>query len=208
MDSALGFCKSDLTIIFLWERGFFLSCFRAAKPAKKHMNLSKGKVLLGRVNLFLAVCLKLLGVNISELLLSVSCCFVWRFAWLPFCVFFSTCSNLTVFSSFSPLQALKLTRDVEREPFAKSAVSKWTVILFTAYDLCEPCIIFLMKQTVNRPLTGVKNLLFFLPLFLFFFLFLLEIELILQYAKSSFSGMAKHLRWKQCSAPSCWEHTV
>lgn len=66
-------------------------------------------------------------------------------------------------------QALKLTRDVEREPFAKSAVSKWTVILFTAYDLCEPCIIFLMKQTVNRPLTGVKNLLFFLPLFLFSF---------------------------------------
>lgn len=99
-----------------------------------------------------------------------------------------------------PLQALKLTRDVEREPFAKSAVSKWTVILFTAYDLCEPCIIFLMKQTVNRPLTGVKNLLFF-PLF--FFLFLLEIELILKYAKSSFSGMAKHLLWRQCSAPSC-----
>lgn len=84
-------------------------------------------------------------------------------------VFFSTCSNLTVFSSFLlPLQALKLTRDVEREPFAKSAVSKWTVILFTAYDLCEPCIIFLMKQTVNRPLTGVKNLLFF-PLFFFSF---------------------------------------
>lgn len=51
-----------------------------------------------------------------------------------------------------PLQALKLTRDVEREPFAKSAVSKWTVILFTAYDLCGPCIIFLMKQTVIGPL--------------------------------------------------------
>lgn len=84
-------------------------------------------------------------------------------------LFFSTCSNLTVFSSFSPLQALKLTWDVEREPFAKSAVSKWTVILFTAYDLCEPCIIFLMKQTVNRHRTGVKNLLFFLPLYFSFF---------------------------------------
>lgn len=101
-------------------------------------------------------------------------------------------------------QALKLTRDVEREPFAKSAVSKWTVILFTANDLCEPCIIFLMKQTVNRPLTGVKNLLFPPTLFLFFFLFfLLKIELIMKYAKSSFSGMAKHLLWRQCSAPSC-----
>lgn len=71
---------------------------------------------------------------------------------LLFCgLFFPTCSNLTLL--FLPLQALKLTRDVEREPFAKSAVSKWTVILFTAYDLCEPCIIFLTKQTVNRPHT-------------------------------------------------------
>lgn len=92
-------------------------------------------------------------------------------------LFFSTCSNLTVFSSFSPLQALKLTWDVEREPFAKSAVSKWTVILFTAYDLCEPCIIFLMKQTVNRHRTGVKNLLFFLPLYFSFFFSLFFWEL-------------------------------
>ncbi|XP_054249121.1 forkhead box protein O3 isoform X2 [Indicator indicator] len=67
-------------------------------------------------------------------------------------------------------KALKLTQDVERrEPFAKSAVSKWTVILFTAYDLREPCIIFLTKQTVNRPLTGVKILFFAFFLFFFFF---------------------------------------
>ncbi|XP_074752243.1 forkhead box protein O3 isoform X6 [Athene noctua] len=68
-------------------------------------------------------------------------------------------------------KALKLTRDVEKEPFAKSAVSKWTVILFTAYDLCEPCIIFLMKQTVNRPFTGVKILFFFFSFFFFFLFF-------------------------------------
>lgn len=73
-------------------------------------------------------------------------------------------------------QALKLTRDVEREPFAKSAVSKWTVILFTAYDLCEPCIIFLTKQTVNRPLTRVTILLFFF--FFFFPLFFWELNLL------------------------------
>ncbi|XP_055665597.1 forkhead box protein O3 isoform X3 [Falco peregrinus] len=73
-------------------------------------------------------------------------------------------------------KALKLTRDVEREPFAKSAVSKWTVILFTAYDLCEPCIIFLMKQTANRPLTRVKILLFFFFFFFFFFSFFGELN--------------------------------
>lgn len=67
-------------------------------------------------------------------------------------------------------QALKLTRDVEREPFAKSAVSKWTVILFTAYDLCEPCVIFLMKQTVNSPLSEWRSS-FFFPFFFSFSLF-------------------------------------
>lgn len=77
---------------------------------------------------------------------------------MAFCCSFVGCFFSYTFSQshsslFLPLQALKLTRDVEREPFAKSAVSKWTVILFTAYDLCEPCIIFLMKQTVNRPHT-------------------------------------------------------
>lgn len=82
--------------------------------------------------------------------------------------------SLSCLLFFLPLQALKLTRDVKREPFAKSAVSKWTVILFTAYDLCEPCIIFLTKQTVNRPLTGVKILLFFSSFF--FFLFFWELN--------------------------------
>lgn len=103
---------------FIRER-VFLSCLGAAKPSKKHMNLGKGKVFSGRVILFLAIYLKFLGANIPEMFLSISCCFVWMFAWLPFLLWwgfflfvlavffvcfgfvFSTCSNLTVFFSFS-----------------------------------------------------------------------------------------------------------
>lgn len=110
------------------------------------------------VNLSFAMCLKLLDENKLKLLVSVICGWVWSFA-LAFCccfVGFFFFLHVTISLSFLlfllSFQALKLTRDVEREPFAKSAVSKWTVILFTAYDVCEPCIIFLTKQTVKRPL--------------------------------------------------------
>lgn len=136
------------------------------------MNLGKGKVFSGRVILFLAVCLKVLGATIPKI--APHCkLFCFEVCLIAFFVVFFFSLHAVISLSFLVFlfQALKLTRDVEREPFAKSAVSKWTVILFTAYDLCEPCIIFLMKKTVNRPLTGVKNLLFFPLFFFFFFLF-------------------------------------
>lgn len=104
-----------------------------------------------------------------NLWLGLELCFGFLLLFRRFFFFLHVTISLSFLLFLLSFQALKLTRDVEREPFAKSAVSKWTVILFTAYDVCEPCIIFLTKQTVKRPLIWVK----ILPFFFFFFFFLL-----------------------------------
>lgn len=84
------------------------------------------------------------------------------------------------------------------QPFAKSTVNKWTEIQFTAYNLCESCIIFLMEtETVNEP----QNLSDKLPF--------LELSAFLKYAKSSYSGMGKHqLVGYHIQPPSCTTHCV
>lgn len=158
-------------LFFFGERVF---TFLLGSQQRSTLKPWEGETFSGRVTVQLIPCCKFWvsgckQIKItcqSKLLLGLEVCLVAFFV-----VFFFLHAAVSLSCLFLlSLQALKLTRDVEREPFAKSAVSKWTVILFTAYDLCEPCIIFLTKQTVNRPLTGVKILFFFFSSFFFSFL--------------------------------------
>lgn len=51
------------------------------------------------------------------------------------------------------MQTLELTEDLQRKPFAKSALSKWTVTLFTAWRPRDSHAIFLAQQRLLAALT-------------------------------------------------------